>query len=72
MDQNDGAFQVTARLTGPLADRARDAAARFFHDNEAMLTREALMVYLDLRDALGFDFDRTIQPLRKREADVLA
>lgn len=67
MDQRTSSYQVTARLSGGLAERTEEAAARLFQGKEAMLIREALTVYLDLRDALGFDFDRTIQPLRGRE-----
>lgn len=68
MDQNATTFQLTARLSGDLAERTQSAATKLFHGNEAMLAREALTVYLDLRDALGFDFDRVVQPLRERES----
>jgi hypothetical protein len=72
MEPRSPSFQVTARLQGDLAERATDAAARLFHGNEAMLVREALIVYLDLRDAQGWDFDRVIQPLRERELTAVA
>jgi hypothetical protein len=57
-------------MAEPLSGRSADWAGRLFQGNEAMLAREALTVYLDLRDALGFDFDRVIQPLRERELAV--
>lgn len=70
MDETRANLVVTVRLTGDLADRAGAAAARLFHGNEAMLLREALAVYLDIRDAQGFDFDRKVQPLRERTEEL--
>lgn len=63
---------MTIGLPSPLAQRVRVAADRQFQGKRSMVIREALHVYLDLRDALGYDFDRTIQPLRMREVEVPA
>ena len=63
MEPRPSALMVTTRLAGDLAARTESAAARWFQGNEAMLTREALIVYLRLRDALGYDFDREIDRL---------
>ena len=68
MEPRSFTLMVTTRLTGSLAERTQHAADDLFHGNEAMLAKEALTIYLDLRDALGFDFDRIVQPLRGRES----
>lgn len=72
MDETRSQLMITVRLTGDLAERAEAAAARLFHGNEAMLTRDALAVYLDIRDAQGLRFDMVVQPLRERELAEMA
>ena len=72
VDETPTPLVVTVRLSGKLGERTTEAAERLFHGYEAMLLREALIVYLDIRDAQGFDFDRVVQPLRKRDLTAVA
>lgn len=58
---------TSVRLDEKTRDRMRDAAGRYFQGKESMLLREAVITYLDLRDAQGLDFDRKVQPLRVRD-----
>jgi phage gp37-like protein len=65
-------LMLTTRVSGEMVDRVAAASAQRFQGNEAMLLREAVELYLDLRDALGFDFDRVIQPMRAGERELVA
>lgn len=71
-ERNSPKLMLAARVSGDLVDRVQMAAAQRFQGNEAMLLREAVELYLDLRDALGFDFDRVTQPMRAGERELVA
>lgn len=60
------------RLDADLRDRLKADADRRFQGVEAMAARNAIETYLNLRDSLGFDFDREIDRLLagEREAAV--
>lgn len=72
MDDAQVKRRLNVRVDPDLHDRATSAAERYFEGSEAMLMRQALEIYLDLRDSLGFDFDRVIQPMRETDAVALA
>jgi predicted DNA-binding protein len=65
--RNKPANPTSVRLDEETRERLRNAAERFFQGNESILLREAVLTYLDLRDAQGLRFDLVIQPLRERE-----
>lgn len=64
--------QVCIRFTPTERERIRLRAEQVFRGVDVMLIREAVETYLDLREALGYDFDRTIQPLRARELEAVS
>lgn len=67
---NDQKPMVFARVSPEVRDRVRREAGQRFQGNESMLVRAAVETYLDLRESLGFDFDRRITEMLEREAAV--
>lgn len=55
--------KLIARIDPDIRDRVRREADQRFQGNESMVARAALETYFDLRDALGFDFERVISDL---------
>lgn len=73
MAERDGPNpQVNTRVSPVLFERVSSAAAVRFQGNQGMLVREALELYLDLRDRHGFDFDRVMHELRSDAPVALA
>lgn len=60
--------RLNVRVEPELHERVRLIAEERFGGVHALVMRDALETYVDLRDALGYDFDRTISELLKREA----
>ena len=64
--------QVCLRFLAGDRERIRLRAEQLFQGKDVMVIRDAVETYLDLRDALGFDFDRIVQPLRVREVEAVS
>lgn len=63
MEPSARSSKLNFRADPALKDRIEAAAADRFQGIEAMLMRDAIEMYLDLRDAYGPDFDRIIANL---------
>jgi hypothetical protein len=64
--------KLNFRVDPAFRERVGVAAERDFQGNEAMLMRDALETYLDLRDGLGLQFHMVIEPLRRRTREAKA
>lgn len=71
MSEGNRRPKFNARIEPALRDRLKAEAERRFQGNEAMAAREAIVTYLDLRDSLGFEFERTIDSLRSGDREAI-
>lgn len=60
---------VSLYVDADLKSAIAEEAERRFEGNESMLWREAVRLYLDLRQRLGTNFDAAIEDLRERTAE---